>query len=73
MTPFLANMAYTTGTISKVISVETESPHATVIPIGRHISEPSPVPIAIGIIPKTVVSVVINTGRKRERPACMTE
>ena len=26
-----------------------------------HISNPSPVPIAIGIIPKTVVKVVINT------------
>ena len=27
----------------------------------RHISEPSPVPTAIGIIPNTVVKVVINT------------
>ena len=65
-TPFPANTLYTTGTITKVIKVDTESPHATVIPIERHISEPSPVPTAIGIIPNTVVRVVINTGRRRD-------
>ena len=68
-TPFPANTQYTTGTITSVIKVDTESPHATVIPIERHISAPSPVPIAIGIIPSTVVRVVINTGRRRDLPA----
>ena len=56
-----------------VIKVDTERPQATVIPIERHISEPSPVPTAIGIIPKTVVNVVINTGRRRDLPAVTTD
>lgn len=68
----LAKMQYTTGINIKVITVDTESPHATVIPIDLHISEPSPKPIAIGIIPNTVVNVVINTGRKRDFPAMTT-
>ena len=55
------------------IKVDTERPQATVIPIERHISEPSPVPTAIGIIPKTVVNVVINTGRRRDFPAVTTD
>lgn len=35
--------------------------------------EPCPPPIAIGIIPRTVVAVVINTGRRRLFPAVTTE
>ena len=38
-----------------------------------HISEPCPPPIAIGIIPRTVVAVVINTGRRRLLPDVTTE
>ena len=45
----------------------------TATPNGRHISAPSPCPTAIGTIPRIVVSVVINTGRKRLRPAVTTE
>ena len=51
------------------MSVENESPHATDIPSEFHISEPTPVPTAIGTIPSTVVIVVIKIGRIRERPA----
>ena len=58
-----------TGISTNVTSVEIDNPHATVIPIYRHISAPSPVPIAIGNIPSTVVKVVINTGRKHDFPA----
>ena len=52
----------------RVMSVENDNPHATDIPRARHISEPSPLPTAIGIIPMTVVRVVIRIGRRRERP-----
>ena len=55
-----------------VINVETVSPQHTVIPNERHISEPSPLPIASGIIPNTVVSVVIRIGRRR-LPAAVTD
>ena len=71
-TPPPANMQYITGTRTRVTAVDTESPQATVIPIEFHISAPSPVPIAIGIIPNTVVNVVINTGRRRDLPAVTT-
>ena len=50
-------MQYTTGTITSVINVDTDNPQATVIPIERHISEPSPVPTAIEIIPNTAASL----------------
>ncbi len=52
--------------------VENVRPPITATPIGRHISEPSPLPIAIGTMPRMVVSVVITTGRRRERPPSIT-
>lgn len=60
---------YITGTMIIVMIVEKTSPPITVIPIGRHISDPSPVLKANGTIPKIVVKAVINTGRSLERPA----
>ena len=50
---------------TRVMSVETLRPQATVVPRPRHISEPSPRPRAMGSIPSTVVSVVIRMGRRR--------
>ena len=52
-----------------VINVETDKPPIMVIPSGDHISEPIDLLTAIGTIAKIVVSVVIKTGRNRERPA----
>ena len=57
---------------TRVTSVEIESPQATVIPIDCHISEPSPIPRAIGTIPRTVVAVVMSTGRRRDLPEVVT-
>ncbi len=48
-----------------VTIVENESPPITVTPMGFQVSEPSPPASARGIIPKSVVNVVIKTGRKR--------
>ena len=60
---------YTVGISTRVTSVETERPQHTVTPRERHISEPSPVPMAIGSIPSTVVRVVMRIGRRRLRAA----
>ena len=49
-----------------------ESPQATVIPMACHISEPSPMPSAMGSIPRTVVIVVMSTGRRRDLPEVTT-
>ena len=46
--PLPANTQYITGTSTRVIRVDTERPQATQVPKPLHISEPSPVPIAIG-------------------------
>ena len=43
---------YITGTMIIVMIVEKTSPPITVIPIGRHISDPSPVLKANGTIPR---------------------
>lgn len=55
-----------------MIRVENERPQATDIPREFHISEPTPLPTAIGIIPSTVVIVVIKIGRRRLLPAITT-
>ncbi len=47
---------------NNVMSVDTVKPQATVTPKAFHISAPSPRPMANGIIPKTVVRVVIKMG-----------
>ena len=47
------------------MSVETVRPQHTVTPSERHSSDPSPVPMAIGSMPRTVVSVVMRIGRRR--------
>ena len=56
---------------TRVMSVETERPQATVVPRPFHISEPSPRPNAMGSIPSTVVRVVIRMGRIRALAAVM--
>ena len=66
---FIENEQYTVGMITRVIMVERVRPQQTVTPRPFHISEPSPVPNAIGSIPKTVVRVVISIGRRRLRAA----
>ncbi len=70
--PLLSIAAYTAGTIIMVMIVEKIIPPITATPIGRQVSEPSPVLTAIGTIPRMVVSEVINTGRRRERQAWAT-
>ena len=52
--------------------VEKVRPQATTIPMEFHISAPSPLSTASGIIPSTVVKVVIKIGRRRERPPATT-
>jgi hypothetical protein len=52
--------------------VEKVIPPIMEIPSDFHISDPCPVPIARGTIPRIVVRVVINTGRNLERPPCTT-
>ena len=52
--------------------VEMVKPPITVIAMGFHISEPSEADNAKGVIPKMVVMVVINTGRKRDLPPLTT-
>lgn len=42
------------------------------MPIGARHSEPSPVPIATGSMPKMVDTAVISTGRMRVGPASST-
>ena len=71
--PVPANTQYKVGIRIKVRTVDTVRPPITAIAIGLHISEPCPPAIAIGIIPRTVVAVVINTGRRRLLPAVTTE
>ena len=61
----VANTQYTAGISTRVINVENERPQQTVIPKERHISEPSPLPKAMGNIPRTVVSVVMRIGLNR--------
>src|SRR5574344_1256185 len=70
--PKSANKLYKIGISTNVTKVETDKPQATVIPNEFHISAPSPLPTAKGIIPKTVVSVVIKMGRRRDFPAVTT-
>ena len=48
------------------MNVATSKPPITVIPNGDHISDPIPVLVAIGSMPRIVVNAVIKTGRKRE-------
>ena len=64
---------YRTGMMTRVMRVEIDRPQATVIPRPLHISEPSPVPQAIGSMPRTVVRVVMRIGRRRLRAAVTEE
>ena len=68
-TALVSSEQYKAGMSNNVINVDTVKPQATVIPKPFHISAHSPRPIAIGIIPNTVVKVVIRIGRRRERAA----
>src|SRR3990167_2434012 len=63
-----STMSYTTGTSTRVRSVEKSNPPITVIPIGILSSAPSPSPSASGSNPRTVVVVVIIIGRSRILP-----
>jgi len=57
------------GISTRVTRVEIDRPQQTVTPREFHISDPSPLPSAIGSIPSTVVRVVMRIGRRRLRAA----
>ena len=58
--------------MNSVSRVEKVSPPITAIPIGCHVSDPTPVPIASGSIPRMVVNEVMSTGRRRLFPPAIT-
>ena len=58
--------------MKSVRMVEKVSPPITAMPIGCHVSEPAPVPMASGSMPSTVVNEVISTGRRRLLPPAIT-
>ena len=58
--------------MNSVRMVENVRPPITAMPIGCHVSEPAPVPIASGSMPRMVVNEVISTGRKRLLPPAIT-
>src|SRR5262249_48309950 len=64
-----ASSVYTTGTMTRVSTIENRSPPTTARPSGLRESAPAPSPSAIGSTPRIVVSVVIRIGRKRIREA----
>src|SRR6202008_2417448 len=57
------------GTNSSVDTVANNKPPITARPSGAFCSPPSPRPNAIGSMPITIASAVINTGRRRTNPA----
>src|SRR5882672_7188533 len=62
-------MLKTTGTKIRVATVANANPPMTARPSGAFCSPPSPKPRAIGAMPMIMASAVINTGRKRTKPA----
>ena len=68
LSPRLTKIAYTTGTITRVTTVEKMSPPITAIPIGFQSSEPDPELNDSGSIPSIVVSDVISTGLSLDLP-----
>ena len=62
-------MLNTTGTKNSVATVANIRPPITARPSGAFCSPPSPRPSAIGSMPITIASAVINTGRRRTKPA----
>src|SRR5690349_10584358 len=62
-----ARYEYATGTTSSANSKQSVRPPIIVTAIDARCSEPAPIPIATGINPATIESVVIKIGRKRTR------
>ena len=59
----------TTGTTMRVSKVATRSPPITAMASGALRSAPRPMPRAMGVRPRTVVTVVMTMGLRRTRPA----
>ena len=68
LSPRVTKILYITGTMIMVIRVEKINPPITEMPMGLHISDPSPVLSARGSMPRIVVKAVINTGRSLDLP-----
>lgn len=56
---------YIVGTKMSVAKVANSKPPITARPNGAFCSPPSPIPNAIGTMPKIIALAVIKTGRKR--------
>src|SRR6185437_2561590 len=56
---------YIAGTKISVANVAKTSPPMTARPSGAFCSPPSPIPRAMGIMPRTMAPAVISTGRRR--------
>ncbi len=57
------------GTKISVASVANRRPPITALPSGAFCSPPSPIPNAIGTMPKIMALAVMSTGRNRVYPA----
>ena len=62
-----AKYEYATGTTRSVSSRHSVCPPIIVTAIDARCSEPAPIPMATGIRPATIESVVIKIGRRRTR------
>src|ERR1700722_5314383 len=63
------NNLYMVGTKISVANVANSKPPITALPNGAFCSPPSPIPKAIGTMPRIIAPAVISTGRSRVYPA----